>query len=331
MRVFIIVAAFMLAQAYGNAIRDDQCDGMHLKQCADKFEKALGLDPMTRDVNVIDQQIKKLEAEGKKNQVCNAAKVLETCLGTEYNACISVKYLESVGVPEADAKKFVAINQQMRQQCSQIDFAARNDQCDGMHYSKCADLFAGDLHLGLHMPKLQVVNKQIKDLEAKGKHEHLQLCNARLFLETCLGPDYKGCVSVEYYKSIGEPETDAKEFITLMQDLKKQCTQVNFASTNPTRDQPLFTKCTDSFAQALGLPSMPKNATVLFFQIVKITFSNPQGETRVCNAGKNLHSCLGQGYNACVSVDFIESMGIPEKDAKEFVEISQTLEKECAT
>jgi hypothetical protein len=144
-----------------------------------------------------------------------------------------------------------------------------------------------------------------------------------------LGPDYKGCVSVEYYKSIDEPETDAKEFITLMQDLKKQCTQVNFAS-NPTCDQALFTKCTDSFAQALDLPSMPKNATVLFFQIVKITFSSPQGEGQVCKAVGNLHTCLGQQYIACVSVEFIESIGISAKDSKEFVEISQTLEKECA-
>jgi len=64
---------------------------------------------MPTDASVLDNQIKQLESQGKQQQVCQAAGNLQSCLGQEYDDCISVAFLKSIGESDKDAKKFVEI------------------------------------------------------------------------------------------------------------------------------------------------------------------------------------------------------------------------------
>ena len=119
MKALIIVLACFLAVAYSKAI-NAKCDPQRFNSCTDAFAKALGLPQMPTDASVLDKQIKDIVAkEGAAGQkrVCEAAGKLQQCLGDEYDSCVSVDFLKSIGESEADAKKFVALAQQLMATC----------------------------------------------------------------------------------------------------------------------------------------------------------------------------------------------------------------------
>jgi hypothetical protein len=314
-----------------NLAVDAKCESQLFTTCTDTFAKALGLPSMPSDANVLDKQIKQIEAKGRqgKQQVCQAAGKLQSCLGQEYNDCISVAYLKSIGESEKDAKEFVEISHKLEKQCVQVNMATNANKCDQVVFGLCTGMFANALGLPLFPTDPSILDKQIKQDQAKGKQGQTQVCNAASNLVACLEPTYTDCISVAYFKSIGESDADAQKFVTIIQQQVTQCAQINLA-VNAKCESQLFTTCTDTFAKALGLPSMPSDASVLNKQIKQLEEKGRQGQQQVCQAAGKLQSCLGQEYNDCISVAYLKSIGESDKDAKEFVEISKKLEKHCA-
>jgi len=295
--------------------------------CTDTFATALGLPVMPSDASVLDNQIKQLESQGKQKQVCQAAGNLQTCLGNEYDDCMSVAYLTRIGESDKDAKEFVAISEQLKKQCVQVNLAV-NDKCDSVVFGLCTGMFANALGLPQFPTDPSILDKQIKQDQAKGKQGKTQVCNAALNLVACMEPAYSDCISVAYFKSIGESDADAAKFVSLIQQQVTQCAQVGLAVNDKCESQ-LFTTCTDTFARALGLPAMPSDARILLLQIMTVEAKGQQGAMQVCQAESKLQSCLGAEYDDCLSVAFLRSIGESDADAQAFVKLSDLLKKTC--
>jgi len=200
-----------------------KCESQLFSTCTDTFAKALGLPNMPTDASVLDNQIKQLESQGKQRQVCEAAGKLQICLGQEYDDCLSVEFLKSIGESDKDAKKFVELSQQLEKQCAQVGLAV-NDKCDPQRFTTCSDKFAKDLGLPGSMPAdSRIALLQILTVEASGRQGAQQVCQAEANLQRCLGSQYDDCLSVAFFKSIGESDADAQAYTKLSDLLKKSC------------------------------------------------------------------------------------------------------------
>jgi hypothetical protein len=325
---FVAISKQLEQQCAQIQMINEKCDSGLFDKCTTSFARALGLPQMPTDASVLDRQIKQIEAKGRQGQqqVCKAAKNLQDCLGEEYNDCISVAYLKSIGESDKDAKQFVAISKQLEQQCAQISMV--NEKCDSELFEKCTTSFARALGLPQMPTDASVLDRQIKQIEAKGKQGKAQVCKAAGNLQDCLGQEYNDCISVAYLKSIGESDKDAKQFVAISKQLEQQCAQISMV--NAKCEHQLFTKCTETFAKALGLGHMPTDASVLDNRIKQIEAKGKEGKALVCKAAGNLQDCLGQEYNDCMSVAFLKSIGESDRDAKQFVAISKQLEQQCA-
>jgi hypothetical protein len=330
MKVLIIVAALFLAKAYCGPI-NAQCENQRFDKCTDTFAKALGLPAMPTDASVLDAQIKKLIGQGQqgKKQVCNAADGLEQCLGDEYHSCISVDYLKSIGESQKDAQQFVAESKQLEQMCASTSFNAPA-KCESDKLVRCATTFSKAIGLSSIPTDPSQLDAQIKKLIKEGQQGKTQLCNADNNLKKCLGDEYNSCISVDYLESLGESEKDAKAYNTEAKQIEKTCASTAFNAPAKCEDQ-RFDKCTDTFAKALGLPSMPTDASVLDAQIKKLIGQGQQGKKQVCHAVDGLQQCLGDEYHSCISVDYLKSIGESQKDAQQFVAESKQLEQMCAS
>jgi hypothetical protein len=306
--------------------RNAQCDDQNFQDCTNTFAKALGLPFMPTDADVLNNQIKSLQAKGQQGQaqVCDADKKLQLCFGAEYDFCINVDYLKSIGESDKDAQEFVAISKQLAQQCTQV---RANAKCDAQTFTTCTDTFAKALGLPSMPTDADVLNNQIKSLQAKGQQGQQQVCQAAGNLQTCSGAEYDDCMSVAYLKSVGESEKDAQEFVAISKQLEQQCAQVS--AINVKCDPTLFSTSTDTFAKALGLPSMPTDARVLLLQVMTVESSGQQGAMQVCKAEADLQTALGQEYDDCLSVAFLKSIGESDADAQAFVGLSNLLKKTC--
>jgi len=159
-----------------------------------------------------------------KKRVCDYDRNLQTCFGDEYSSCISVDFLKSIGESEADAKKFVALAQQLVNTCKSSTSFAVNAKCEPQRFDKCTDTFAKALGLPQMPTDASVLDKQIKDIVAKeGAAGQKRVCEAAGNLQQCLGDEYDTCISVDFLKSIGESEADAKKFVALAQQLMTTC------------------------------------------------------------------------------------------------------------
>jgi hypothetical protein len=114
-----------------------QCDNTKFSQCTDTFAKSLGLPAMPTDATKLVDQINKLFNGGQKSTVCNADKALIDCLGDQYDSCISVDYLKSIGESEFDADLFVYEATLVKTICS-IPVPS-NAQCDNSRFQQCTD------------------------------------------------------------------------------------------------------------------------------------------------------------------------------------------------
>jgi len=189
-----------------------KCELARFNPCSDTFVKALGLTKLPGDPKVVDAQIKKLLAEGKKKQVCDAASALEQCLGDEAEDCVTVEFLKSIGVSDADAKLVVQGVQDTLKLCSsRFVMFNSNAKCEVERFSKCSDTFAKLLGLPALPEDPKVIEDQIQKLLKEGKKK--QVCDATVGLQRCLGDEFDDCETVDFLKSIGVSEADAKAAI----------------------------------------------------------------------------------------------------------------------
>jgi len=139
-------------------------------------------------------------------------------------------------------------------------------------------------------------------------------------------PAYSDCISVDYFKKIGESDTDAAKFVSIIQTQVTQCAQVGLAVDAKCEKQRLF-KCADEFNKALHLKT-PKDPNELDREIKEL---EKRGEKpQLCRATKKFESCLGPELKECISVEFLKSLGLSDKDAKGYVHIFyQELQAQC--
>jgi hypothetical protein len=266
-----------------------------------------------------------------KMQVCAAIGNLESCLGQEYADCVSVAYLKSIGESDKDAKKFVAISEQLKYLCAQNISMTQllAVQCEQERYKICSYRFADALDLAEMPTDPDVLQKQIKKLESKGDEGKAQVCKATRYLKDCLEEEYGACISIDHFTSIGESYKDAQKSVALFQQLQTKCARISLVVANDKCEPTLFTTCTNTFAVALGLPSMPTDADDLQRQILKIKEKGRAGKVQLCTAGDNLQKCLGTEYRDCLSLDFLKSIGVSDKNARKFMRIAESLKDEC--
>jgi len=283
---------------------------------------------MPTDADVLDKQIKELEHKGRQGQqqVCQAAEKLQGCLGSQYDECISVAYLKSIGESDKDAKKFVEISKKLEKECVQINLATDENKCTDVIFGLCTGMFANALGLPQFPTDPSILDKQIKQDQAKGKEGKTQVCNAAGNLVACMEPAYSDCISVDYFKKIGESDTDAAKFVSIIQTQVTQCAQVGLAVVAKCEKQRLF-KCADEFNKALHLKT-PKDPNELDREIKEL---EKRGEKpQLCRATKKFESCLGPELKECISVEFLKSLGLSDKDAKGYVHIFyQELQAQC--
>jgi len=98
-----------------------KCDDHKFQQCMGTFAKDLGMAKIPADLTefvlALAQLVGKEGYEGQK-KICTAMKNLKTCLGDQYDSCISVDYLKSIGQPEPSAAGFVGLAAQYGYMCT---------------------------------------------------------------------------------------------------------------------------------------------------------------------------------------------------------------------
>jgi len=127
--VAVVVGIAFLAVVQGAA----QCDNQKFQQCMEAFAKDLGLAKIPADLTefilALAQLVQKEGFEGQK-KVCTAMKNLKTCLGDQYDSCISVDYLKSIGQSEPTAAGFVGLAAQYGYMCTTgWDVISKNWDC----------------------------------------------------------------------------------------------------------------------------------------------------------------------------------------------------------
>jgi len=308
MKVLIIVAAFLLVQVYGNPI-NAKCDQQLFTKCTNTFAQALGLPSMPSDATVLDKQIKQFEQAGKQAQVCQAYGNMQSCFGQQFDDCVSVAFLKSIGESDKDAQEFIAMSQQLKIECAHVDAHVINAKCDPTLFTKCTNTFDQGL--------------------VKAGRNRTEMCQVYGNYQTCLGQQYDDCMSIAFLKSTGESDASIQVFLFSIQMIKSECQQVQANVINAKCDPTLFAKCANTFAEALYLRGMPPEPWVLEALIKTFEAEGKQGLQELCKAKENLNGCLGAEYSDCMTVAFWKSTGISDKDAQEFVTIFQQLDKTC--
>jgi hypothetical protein len=310
-----------------------QCDAAKFGKCMDTFAKALGLPEMPKDPAVLRAQITKImheQGEQGVGKICDAAQSLQSCLGDQYDSCINVDFLKSIGHTQAEAESFVSMAKGLEHMCGQFIQLNVNAKCEPARFVRCTDAFAKALGLPAMPTDASVLAAQIKKLQDQGEQGQIKVCTAAEKFQGCLADEFDACINVDFLKSIGESQKDAEQFVALAKQLEKQCVQRPMFLVNAQCDAAKFGKCMDTFAKALGLPEMPKDPSVLDRQIKKILADEgQQGQVKVCKAAQNLQSCLGDQYDSCLNVDFLKSIGHTQAEAEQFVALAKQLEKQC--
>jgi hypothetical protein len=297
-----------------------QCDEAHLIQCASTFSYQLGLSGLPLSPKQLDDAIQKLLAQGDKQKVCNADDGLQKCLADEYKSCFTVDYLKSLGLSAADAQGFVDEANKLQQMCK----SGSNAQCEMGRFDKCTDAFAKGLGLPSMPTDASVLDAQMKKLLAQGPQGKKQVCDAGMGLMTCLGDEYKSCISVDFLKSIGESQKDAQQFVDLANQMEQMCMS---SSANAQCDVAHLIQCSSTFAYQLGLPNTPLSPKQWSAAIQKLL--NQGDKQKVCNAFDGFQKCLADEYKSCFTVDYLKSIGISAADAQAYVDGAKKLQQTC--
>jgi len=128
-----ILAAVVVGIAFLAAAEAAKCDDKKFQQCMGSFAKDLGMAQIPADLNqfilALAQLVQKEGYEGQK-KICTAMKNMKTCLGDQYDSCISVAYLKSTGQSDPTAAGFVALAAQYGYMCTTgWDIISKNWDC----------------------------------------------------------------------------------------------------------------------------------------------------------------------------------------------------------
>jgi len=113
--IFCFGLIFALTQVQAGVIKNTNCDAAKFKLCTAYFAAQLGIQNLNKNSTVltlaISQLLKTKGLDGQK-QLCNAGKTLKKCAGDQYDACMSLAFLESQGVTPEDATVFDILSNQ---------------------------------------------------------------------------------------------------------------------------------------------------------------------------------------------------------------------------
>jgi len=172
-----------LAVVHGAVVRSP-CDNQKFQTCIGSFAKDLGMAKIPADVNefilAISQLVQKDGLEGQK-KICTAMKNMKTCLGDQYDSCISKAYLESIGESVGNASGFVALAAEYGYECTTgWDVISKNWDCIVDVEKKNKEYFA----------------KCLSDYQEKVQKDPANVCKYSQEYANCfIDPYTKGCGS----------------------------------------------------------------------------------------------------------------------------------------
>lgn len=161
-----------------------QCDNQKFQQCFGSFTKDLGMTGIPADFtdigNAVLELLGKEGLEGQK-KVCTAVKNLKTCLGDQYDSCMSKDYLVSIGQKADVASTFPTLIDSQNYICTTgWDVFSKNWDCINDVANKNAIYIA----------------KCNSDYDEKKKKDPANACKYTQENADCnFGPFNKGCGS----------------------------------------------------------------------------------------------------------------------------------------
>jgi len=130
MKFLAVIAVVGIAfLAVGDAAN---CDKQRFQTCTDSFAKELGLPGMPQNLKDLLNALKALAQKGLAGlqQICRALQNAKNCFGDQYDSCISVDYLTSIGEPKEIAIAIVVLVNDVSYACTtSAQVFARNAAC----------------------------------------------------------------------------------------------------------------------------------------------------------------------------------------------------------
>jgi len=128
--------AMLLVNAHCGVIQGEiaeNCDTNLFNKCTDAFAKQLGLEKFVPRYGTLEKAISKIVKEQGQDglqKICGYMKELKECLGNQYDSCVSVDYLQSIGSQKSDAAVIVGASRQLNYICTDAwDIVTSNFKC----------------------------------------------------------------------------------------------------------------------------------------------------------------------------------------------------------
>jgi len=129
MKILAVVVVGIAFLAVGEAA---ECDNQRFQKCVDSFARDLGLPGMPQDIKQLLLVLAALAQQGPAGlqQICKALQNAKTCFDDQYDTCISVKYLTSIGQPKETAIVIVVLVNDVNYACTTAaDVFNKNAAC----------------------------------------------------------------------------------------------------------------------------------------------------------------------------------------------------------
>jgi len=126
------LAVVVIGLAFLAVVQAAPCDKQKFQQCSDSLAKDLGITGTADVIILIQKMLDLVLKEGLDGQkkVCTGMKNLKTCLGDQYDSCMSVSYLTSVGIGQEVAIDAVMLAYQQLYVCTTgWDVVSKNWDC----------------------------------------------------------------------------------------------------------------------------------------------------------------------------------------------------------
>jgi len=146
MKILVVVIVGIAILAVGEAA---DCEKQTFDKCMDSFAKDVGLPGMPQDIQQLLDKLEALMNQGAAGlqQICKAVTNAKTCLGDQFDSCISVDYLKKIGREEQEAMMIVLSVYDAIYACTTaVDVFNKNMDCikdvtkkSGTTIKKCAD------------------------------------------------------------------------------------------------------------------------------------------------------------------------------------------------
>lgn len=134
--IFFLGITFVLTQVHCGVINSPKnvaCDAAKFQACIQTFASQFGIKNFDKNVTVyakaISQLVQNKGLEGLK-QACNAGKDLKTCIGDQYDSCLTKDFLVSQGVSLDNALGFESLASEGNYACTDgLNVISQNFDC----------------------------------------------------------------------------------------------------------------------------------------------------------------------------------------------------------